>query len=293
MSLLSSVPTNPQVPAGAFSYSVLRVVPDAVRGEFFNVGLAMVDHEGDYSRLAFNYHVQTRLTQLGGRHLSDALFRTFGELSAAYDTVGQQLMPALRTKPPITLRLLDEWARENASLIRLSAPRVTLAEDADMAFARLFLRHVRAPVNQESRRVSAEGERARIRDTFIRELTKLPNFDRERIQVSAPIRGLKAHHWVDIAVVGHQVATAFAHALPMRAANEREVFLHRGTILETARDLAEDAPRIALFSDPAADRKDLLRETQRVLEAEAVQMVAQHNLMGAVSLFDEPLLRAD
>lgn len=129
-----------------------------------------------------------------------------------------------------------------------------------------------------------------LRDRFVRSLRDLPNFDSQRIQLSSPIAGLTANHRVDVAVVGRGMAAAFAHALPFGASAERELYLHRSAVLEAAGDLPEQAVRVALYRNPPAERRELLEETERLLNEASVEFARADDSAQVAALFAEPLI---
>jgi hypothetical protein len=272
----------------AFTYSILRVEPDPVRGEFINVGVAMVDDGGTYSKLLFNYRIQSRLSALGGGRLLHTVLAALGVVIAAYDVAGTQLRPELRTLPAITKTELKQWSAERGGIVRMSPPRVVLADDPDAAFESVYRRYVRAPAQPPAMNgLTPEAERSLLRDRFVRALKGLENFDPARVHVGGPVRGERAHHWLDVAIVGAGAATAFAHAIPLGASDERPVFIHRGLVLEAAGDMPPQAPRLALYDDPPDSRRELFDETRDLLSDAGVDMVGQTQLASAAARFDE------
>ena len=139
------------------------------------------------------------------------------------------------------------------------------------------------------RGLTPEAERSLFRDRFVRSLKGLTNFDPDRVHVGGPVRGEHARHWLDVAIVGAGTATAFAHAIPLGAADERPVFMHRGLVLEAAADMPPHAPRLALHDDPPESRRELFDETRSLLGGAGVEMVSQGQLTAAAAAFDEPL----
>src|SRR5256885_12287297 len=93
---------KPAVPDGVYHYTVLRFVPDPIREEFLNVGLALVDDGGRYSRFGFNTHIERRLGLLGAKRYAGPLVRYLNEFAQGYDVAGVQLADAFRTKSPLT-----------------------------------------------------------------------------------------------------------------------------------------------------------------------------------------------
>jgi len=275
-----------------FTYSILRVEPDPVRGEFVNVGVAMVDDDGTYSKLAFNYRIQSRLSALGGARLLQPVLTELGEVASAYDVAGVQLQPELRTVPGLTKVELTEWATDRGGIVRMSPPRVVLADDPDAAFDSVYRRYVRAPQQPPaSQQLAPEAERSVLRDRFVRALKRLQNFDPRRVHVGGPVPGQRAHHWLDVAIVGAGAATAFAHAIPLGASDERPVFMHRGLVLEAAADMPPLAPRLALHDDPPDKRRDLFDETRELLANAGVELVSRTQLDAAAARFDETVWR--
>ena len=275
-----------------YRYVILRVLPDPLREEFVNVGLALTDDEGAYARLRFTQRLEGALRGLGASHLAKGLSGYFSDIETSYDVAGSQLMGALRIQPTLSSDLVDDWTGEFASLVRLSQPRVLLASDPDAAFDQLYKKLVKPQRKPDRDPKHPEIERGRLRGSFVRSLRKLKNFTDERILVNRPFHGRRAEHWLDVVVVGADAPAAFAHALPMHAASVRDVFLHRGALVEAAQDSDSKSIRLALYSDPPGHRAELLSETQVVLQSVGVQLVREDDLALAVELFSEPLLAA-
>lgn len=274
----------------AYTYSVFRVVPDPVRGEFANIGLVMVDDHGEYSKLIFNYRIQTRVRALGGRRLVQPVLRELGDISSSYDVSGPQSSDSLRLLPSITVEDIRTWATDRGGILRMTAPRVVVADEPDVAFEGIYQRYVRGAADPDSRvRITPEAERAQLRDRFIRAISRLQNFDSSRVRVGSAVQGVRAHHWLDVAVVGEQIATAFAHAIPMRSTDDRALFTNRGLVLEAADDWPVGAPKIALYDDPLEERRDLFDETSGLMESAGVRLINPAALADAVRLFEEPL----
>jgi hypothetical protein len=269
---------------------LIRVLPDPLREEFVNVGLAITDEKAQYARLRFTPRLEGRLRGLGAAHLASGLTDYLGAIQSSYDVAGSQLIEALRTQPTLDSDVLQAWTGEFASLVRLSLPRVFLAPDPDVAFERLYKKLVSPQPSRETNPKLPEIERGRLRRGFVRSLRKLANFSDERIQVNQPFHGKHAEHWLDVVVVGDGAPAAFAHALPMNAASIRDVFLHRGALVEAAQDADPSAIRLGLYSDAPSSRADLLKETQEVLGGAGVQLFREEDLPAAVEMFSEPLL---
>jgi hypothetical protein len=248
----------------------------------------MVDDDGTYSKLAFNYRIQSRLSGLGGARLLQPVLTELGEVASAYDVAGAQLRPELRTLPALTKVELKEWANDRGGIVRMSPPRVVLADDPDVAFESVYRRYVRAAEQPPaSQKLTPEAERSVLRDRFVRSLKRLRNFDPERVHVGGPVPGQRVHHWLDVAIVGAGATSAFAHAIPLGASDERPVFMHRGLVLEAAADMPPHAPRLALHDDPPEKRRDLFNETRELLEDAGVELVSRTQLDAAAARFDE------
>jgi Protein of unknown function (DUF3037) len=277
-----------------FTYSVLRVLPDPLRGEFVNVGVVMVDDNQTYSKMDYSYRIQTRLESVGGRKLVQPILRELGDLAVGYDVAGEQVRPELRTKPPVSKELLEQWVRDRGGTLRMSPPRLIVARDPDTAFGKVFQRYVRR--RQESdqpAKLTPEAERSHLRDRFARALSRLRNFDSARVVTSAAVPGVSAHHWLDLAVVGRDTPTAFAHALPLKGSDERPVYVHRGLILDAANDWPANAPMIALHDDPPNNRRELFEETTRLIVEAGGRMVSRADMVTAAAGFEDAFWSAE
>src|SRR5437016_6135928 len=94
----------------AYHYAVFRFVPDPIREEFINVALVLTDDGGEYSRLEFNPHTKTRMSQMGAEALHDRLVDYFERLKSNYDTAGRQVLDPALTPPKLSRSVLEEWA---------------------------------------------------------------------------------------------------------------------------------------------------------------------------------------
>jgi hypothetical protein len=280
----------PRVPSSTFYYTIFRFVPDPIREEFINVALALTDDAGQYSKLEFNHRIEERLKILGAEGQGKGLLRFLEDLADQFDVAGTQaLMEFVRTKPALQPSILQEWADAFGTSIRATAPKVFLADDAETAFDELYRRLVARVRQPRGEQVPSEAERGQLRRTFVHALRKLPNFSSERIRIGQPFRGIRGEHWVDVVVVGQDLPTSFAHALPFNAADPRDVFLHRGTVLDAASDSREGL-RLALYDDPPAPRRELLSETGVILADVGVQLIRRSDIPAAAHRFDEQLL---
>jgi hypothetical protein len=146
------------------------------------------------------------------------------------------------------------------------------------------------PALQEPHR-EPERERRALRVAFLSELRRLPNFSDTRIRVNQRFAGLRAHHWIDVVIIdGGGGPSALAHGLPFNAVEEREIYVHRGTILDAAIDSAPATIRLALYNDPPAERAPLLDETAAVLRDQSISLVRRQDLQLAARQFDARLL---
>ncbi len=282
---------QPSVPTTTYYYTVFRFVPDPIREEFINVALAVTDETGQYSRLEFNRRIDARLKILGAEKQGKGVLRFLEDLADQFDVAGRQaLMEFVRTKPALEPGLLREWAEGFVTSIRLTPPKVFLADDGERAFDQLYRRLVAKVRQPPDEKVASEAERGYLRRMFVHALRRLPNFSSERIRIGQPFRGLRAEHWVDVVVVGLQTPIAFAHALPFNAADARDVFLHRGTVLDAASDSPRDGIRLALYEDPPAERDELLNETRIILADVGVQLFRKVDIPLAAHRFEERLL---
>jgi hypothetical protein len=273
-------------------------VPDSIREEFVNVGVIVVDAGGAYSRLKITDELENRLRCVGALRYAHQVESFFGDLAATYDVAGAQLIAELRTHPPLEPRLLADMAGRFASIIRFTPARVFLAADPNEAFDDLYQRHVRrvrerVTTTHEPYR-EPERERRTLRDAFLSELRRQRNFSDSRIRVDQPFAGLRAHHWVDVVIVnGPTGPSALAHSLPFNALEEKDIYVHRGTILDAAIDSAPNTTRIALYNDPPAGRESLLRETAAIFQDQAIQLFRRPDLQLAAQQFDAKLLSSE
>jgi hypothetical protein len=281
----------PHVPGTTYYYCVFQFVPDPIREEFINVALAVTDDVGQFSRLEFNHRIGQRLKMFGAADQGKGLLRFLEDLADEFDVSGRQaMMEFARTKPPLQPAVLRKWTEAFATSVRLTAPKVFLADDGEVAFDQLYRRFVAKVRRQGDSKIPSEAERGQLRRRFVEALRKLPNFSRERVRIGQPFRGMRAEHFVDVVVVGRETAPAFAHALPFNAADHRDIFLHRGTVLDAAQDSPKGGLRMALYDDPPADRKEILDETSIILADVGVQLYRKADIPAAANRFEDRLL---
>jgi hypothetical protein len=283
-------------PGAAYHYAVFRFMPDPIREEFINVALALTDDQGEYSRLEFNPHTKTRLSQMGAEAYHDRLVEYFERLKANFDTAGHQVLDPALTAPKLSRSVLEEWTTEHGSLLRLTPIRVFLADHPDEAFQELYQRYVggrRPPssvVEVGTEMVPPEEERGVVVNDFVSALRRMRNFDVNRVKRDQGFRGRARHHWLDIVVSGNGDGPSFAHVLPFRSREVKHLFLHRGAILDAAEDSHPQSVKLALYQDPPADRTDLLKETSTLLIDRGVQLFRALDIENAAELFEARLI---
>jgi Protein of unknown function (DUF3037) len=278
----------------AYHYAVFRFVPDPIREEFINVALVLTDDRGEYSRLEFNPHTKTRMSQMGAEAFHDRLVDYFERLRSNFDTAGRQTLSPGLTQPTLSRNLLEEWATEHGSLLHMTPIRVFLAENPDEAFDGLYQRYVggrRPPVVSDAvtESVAPEEERGTLVNSFVSALRHRRNFDSDRILRDQEFLGRTRHHWLDVIVSGNGAGPSFAHALPFRSREEKHLFLHRGAILDAAEDSSPESVKLALYQDPPIERADLLKETSALLFDRGVRLYRTSQLDDAAELFESRL----
>jgi hypothetical protein len=201
----------------------------------------------------------------------------------------------------LTVDRLREWSREFGGTVRLSEPRVAIANSGAGLIGSLYDDYV------------AELRRPRGRDEASRPLMRPEiltlvdrtfvdwNVAKEAIRAHEPVHGRTATHIVDRSYRGPAAdLIAIAHAISFEAKDLGEVFANRATIAVAAEDIHERAkysalPVFAVHTDAPADRADAVSESVQLFHDRDVTPVRVRDLSplrSAVDLMLHPAVSA-
>jgi Protein of unknown function (DUF3037) len=233
-------------------YSVIRIMPDVVRGEAMNVGVVVWDDETREGAFRLSRGRQ-RLRHLG---LVDTSFLTdFQQWMTQSLSITSGRLFSLSTSPdePWSLDLMAHLSNDWAGMIQFSEPRPTGGTDAESVLSDIYDRFVLLNVRQ-----APEQGRERIRRNSAR---LMRNALRERFGDSPPV-DVKVGFEVDGAVDSHVFDIVVANHITRNVlitpnfANPKTIEVRRD--LEAAawsvQDVRNRDPQVAfgLLNDDAA-----------------------------------------
>jgi hypothetical protein len=148
----------------AFWYSVVRYVPDPVRGEQINIGVVVTADDPPTFRARFLPLSATgRLKRIGGR--SD--FRFLRDLAQQMSASGDEHLPLEEPgRPRWTYDALAKAAVEWANTIQFSEVRAALHEQPDALLDSLYTRYVADPRPPVKRARDRRWVRRRVRTSL-------------------------------------------------------------------------------------------------------------------------------
>lgn len=235
-----------------FEYSIVRYVPDPVRGEFVNVGIVLTSSEPPYLASRFLPRTQTRrLAAVGGKHDLGFLTSLAQEITHSAQTWQGELDPQPRAWAAESLR---RAAQEWGNTIQFSPLHPVRAERPEKLLGRLFADYV-APGAVRPRQFR---DRRWVASTITRGVKSLV---RERTGIEptesvfvhrVPVRGWTGTHRFDVAVKNgtykHLIASA-SFELPDRNTIESEVRLTAWKVYDILRFIPEVRVTVAAVGD--------------------------------------------
>ncbi|HEX7292083.1 MAG TPA: DUF3037 domain-containing protein [Conexibacter sp.] len=144
-----------------YTYTLIRFVPDAARGEFVNIGAIAGDEKADDwdVRWISNY---TRAKALDLNGLLPAAKAFTAELDARISDLDR---PTLGTEPP-TLAWLNELATDMNNVVQFTPPAPVSAESAEAALDTVFERLLVDPARATYRFKKKHQAQAAVRDAY-------------------------------------------------------------------------------------------------------------------------------
>jgi Protein of unknown function (DUF3037) len=250
----------------AFFYSVVQVLPDPVRNEGVNIGVIVVDADGERSDARFG--PVARVRKLDTPFAEDAVQQFIRSVSARLEP-SRPLIP--HELPTLTEAVLSEWSREFGGEVRLTVPRFAGGFSLPETLERLYARFVVPP--RPKRRVDKTG--VVLLSHFDRAIARL-TVDGLPIRTSTgPVWGSRAMHHLDRVLFTSESDTpaAAAHAISFAQANVESIFADRAVVIVAAQDIHDrspDTPVLALLGGDGPDRTDLVNETRGLLDERRV-----------------------
>jgi hypothetical protein len=255
------------VPNAVGYYSLLRFVPDPIRGEGVNIGLFLTDSEGRWARLETR-SARAAIRAVGTAADIDRIERWVQGVREQFHVFGDEglLAPPGRISPEV----LAEWAHSFGGGMQVGEPRVAVGESLpvlwDQLFNRLVVRRAQpreAPVGQQVMVQTAADERRLLVAELETQVRRWPNFDAAVFRLNSVFRGNHAEHITDVAFVNHQVR-AVANVIPVAHGDVVDVIRARALLADAALDLDAAVTKLALVDEPEPDRDAMLEEVAAV-----------------------------
>lgn len=204
-----------------YLYSIFRYVPDPVRGEQLNIGVAVAGRDPQFFGARFLPKTQFgRLKRLGYEEDFSFIQDIAAELAADARTPDQ----LIDSEVPVawSAETLERASLEWANTIQLSAPRASIHERPEALIAALFDRYVADPRPRRQRARDRRWVRRRISQGFRQNLlTVHPGLDFDRhVRRDERVRGDLEHHEFDFVLANGQ-PLQFARTLSFEAGNEK------------------------------------------------------------------------
>lgn len=161
-----------------YTYWVLRHVPDAVRGEFINIGVVVGQFDGDDWALRRLSNLG-QANRLGGdaRRSQNWLLRLQAMIDPDSLPLGQLVAFEVGAERRLSAGWMERARRQQRNNIQISEPSPVRASNAAQAADELFTTLV-APANARS--IYPRGRSEAVRDLREALLTRLPNADVHR-----------------------------------------------------------------------------------------------------------------
>jgi hypothetical protein len=147
-----------------YFYSVVKFVPDPVRGEQLNVGVAVVSDDGNYFSARFLPPNQTgRLRRISS--IDD--FRFIRDLASEMRDVQAPRLLGNAPGAVWSLDALRHASREWANTIQFSEPRAAIHERGDALLETLYARYVADPRPRRARARDRRWVRRRVQTVLV------------------------------------------------------------------------------------------------------------------------------
>lgn len=256
------MPTSSDSPRAVGYYSLLSYVPDPIRGESVNIGLFLVDRDGQWARFEAS-PPRTAIRSVGAAGDIDAIERWVADFKRQFHVLGDE--PLLPVEGRIAPELLAEWASEFGGKLRVSPPTVAVGDRMDALWTQLYGRLVKRRRHRGSvaaaaeARLTASDERREVLSALETEVKSWPNYDPGLFRRDHIFRGTIAEHIADVAFM-NGVVKGVANVIPVAYGEISDVIRARSLLEDAALDLAPEVSKLALIEEPPAERAQLLDE---------------------------------
>jgi len=286
------LPSSSDAPRAVGYYSLLRYVPDPIRGESLNIGLFLVDREGRWARFDASTP-RGAIRSVGFAGDVNQIERWVDDLKRQFHVIGDE--PLLPAEGRIRPELLAEWAAEFGGKLRVSAPTVAVGDRMDVLWTQLYGRLVKrqrrpglvAMVTSEPR-PTASDERREVLSALETEVRGWRNYDPKLFRRDHIFRGGAADHIVDVAFMDGQIK-GVANVIPVAHGEVPDVIRARSLLEDAALDLAPEVSKLALVEEPSADRAGLLDEVLGVFaempEGHTITVIPRREFPGLEARF--------
>lgn len=183
-----------------YHYSIVRFVPDPVRGEFVNVGAIVgCEETQDWDwRMVSN---QRRIRQLDNSEATGAVWQFFESISRVIVASDEGGLPQFSREPEPSEEWLNGLWRTYRNTVQLTQPSPMIAETADQALELLFDRIVLDPARRRFEFLKKTVATVALRRAYGM-VTLPPGY-----RVLEKVELFSGHHReaIDFAVVGDEV----------------------------------------------------------------------------------------
>jgi hypothetical protein len=254
----------------AYKYSVVRFVPDPIRGETINLGLIMGSLDSPWFRAGW-LGSYAKIQALGGKTATTYAQALVRDLESSVHQDGNQGRLFHREGPPLAVVLRNLGPGDRSGMLDFSSPLTILTAEPDATFDSLFTQLVSRERRKRQPPVTAPTTREQIRRTFKDRALNAWDMDPARI-TEGGITG-RIRHPVDFGLYNEQLR-AVVHTVSF-AGDLTHAVLQRAVVSEAALDLgSKGTPRIAMLYSPAPRNDDAAREVERA----SVQFVKLHGI---------------
>jgi hypothetical protein len=148
-----------------YVYSVVRFVPDAVRGESVNVGMIVGSDETSEWELRVVSNAR-RARSLDDKQLLPAVWDFIDDLGRRLDHYSEAMQGNERPEESISEEWLCSIWERSQNVVQLSFPAPVLADDVDNVFQKLFPQFIVEPERRLDRHTNKHPALAAVRKAY-------------------------------------------------------------------------------------------------------------------------------
>lgn len=274
-----------------FYFSVIRLVPDPVKDEPINLGVAVIDEGGTQGDLLYNPRIKTRIGVVKSGFPIESFIASIEDLRFYLQLQSQERLAESRPHMPRGGRERLESAAEYLdNQLQITEPRLYRADDLEQAVRGLYGRYV-------ARRLPGQGHRPELTAAEMR--TRIWNVVSEWRQKNVVVeRGgwlrsaqTRARHPADF-VIKNGTPRAALFALPASDVDKVITYLYRDSLPTIASDMGGGFEAIGVLPDEdqttSSSAQEFISETRALLSGyPGVRPVSLSELPG----LEERLLR--